>query len=154
MGKIDERIIGTAAAAKLTSALRQKASSFADHVSRDPDKKSLKDAEAIARTKKYGLVKNKTQTYFLRAIVIKMEKHGFVRHYGVNSQRQAGSRTRRIPRTTTYHYRQHRMNQKAKPFLDSAIEGSGVVQYVAQKVAESRANIITEEISISLRNFK
>ena len=42
---------------------------------------------------------------------------------------------------------------KAQPFLDSAIKNSKVADYLSQKIAESRADIITDEIVIRLRDF-
>jgi len=149
----DDRLIGKQAAAKLNTTLRAKTSGFADHVTRPVNQPSLKDSKAVARLKNYGLVKNGTKSYYLRAISIVMPKHGFIRHYGVHINRAAGERTREKPRSFKYHYRSHSMKQEAKPFLDSAIQSSGVVDFVAEKIAEARGEEIAQNISVSIRNF-
>lgn len=151
--KINEAEFGKQAEQMLTSSLRKKTAGFKDHVNRKPGDISLKDAHAKTVYKKYGLVKNNDEQVFIRAISIVMSKHGFIRHYGVNITRAAGTRTRTNPRNITYHFKSHLMKQNAKPFLDAAIKSSGIVSFIAKKVAESRAEIITGEIVIGLREF-
>ena len=151
--KVNEAEWGKQAEQMLTSALRSKTAGFKDHVNRKPADVSLKDARGKTRFKKFGLVKENNKQVFVRAISIVMGKHGFIRHYGVKTTRSAGSRTRKNPRNTTYHFKSHLMKQPAKPFIDSAIKSSGVVQFAARKAAESRAQIITGEIVFSLRDF-
>lgn len=153
MYKINEKEIGNIAASRLTTSLRGHTSSFADHVNRNSNKESLKNASAIARYKNYGLVKNGNKQIFLRAISIRMERHGFIRNYGVNTTRAAGKRTRRSPYSTSYFYKSHLMKQIAKPFIDSAIENSAVVDFVSLKVAESRGLVIGNEIAVILKDF-
>lgn len=149
----DDRQIGKQAAAKLNTVLRSKTSGFADHVNRPEGKKSLKDAKAVARLKKYGLISNGTRSHYLRAISIVMPKHGFIRHYGVNRIRAAGERNREKPRSFKYHYRSHQMKQTEKPFLDSVIRSSGVVEFVAEKIAEARGEEVAQHVAVSIRNF-
>lgn len=150
----DDRAIGKAAADKLSVALRSKTSSFADHVKgKKEGEASLKDAVAVARLKKYGLIKNNTRSYYLRAISLKMAKHGFIRHYGVNKTRAAGMRTRTQPKTTKYGFKSHFMKQPQKPFIDSVIQNSGVVNFVAEKIAENRGEELAENITVNLKRF-
>lgn len=149
----DDRQIGKTAARKLSSSLRAKTSSFADHYNRPADQKSLKDAVAKPRLKQYGLVANGNKNYYLRAISIVMPQHGFIRHYGVNINRSAGSRKREKPKSTTYHFASHYMRQNPKPFLDQIIQSSGAVDYVAEKIAESRGEEIAQNLAISVSNF-
>ena len=149
----DDREIAKNAERRLTSALRSKTSSFKDHVNKPANEASLKDAFAKARLKQYGLVSNGSKSYYLRAISIVMAKHGYIYNYGVNAQRSAGSRTRHKPRSKTYHFKQHLMRQTAKPFLNQAINQSGVVTYVAQEIAKNRAGEVAEKIVVNLRHF-
>ena len=151
MTKIDERQIAKKSEEMLTASLKAKTSSFSDHINRTND--SIKDAHAVAIVKKYGLIKNSTPKYFMKTLSIKMVRHGFIQHYGINSQRAAGIRTRTTPKKTTYGFKQHMMRMKAKPFLDAAIKNSKVVDFLREKIAESRADIITDEIQIRLRDF-
>lgn len=150
----DDRAIGKAAADKLSAALRSKTSSFAEHVKgKKEGEASLKDAIAVARLKQYGLIKNNTKSHYLRAISIVMEKHGFVRHYGVHKNRAAGIRKRTKPNTKEYGFKSHMMNQPAQPFIDQVISNSGAVNYLAEKIAENRGEEIANEIVISLKKF-
>lgn len=151
MVKIDERQIAKVAEEKLTSALRSSTNSFADHINRKSGEASLKEANAISRTKKSGYKKTKNDQYFLRSISIKMAKHGFVNHFGVNTLRAGGIRKREIPKSTTYSFKSHMMNQKSTPFINEAVRKSGVLDYVAEKIAQSRAELLTDEIIIGLR---
>lgn len=153
MKKIDEREIAKKAEEMLTSSLKSKTQGFANHIKKKENESSIKDAFAVARVKKYGLIKNSTQKYFMKTLSIKMVRHGFIQHYGINSQRAAGIRTRTTPKKTTYGFKQHMMRMKAKPFLDAAIKNSKVVDFLGEKIAESRADIITDEIQIRLRDF-
>ena len=153
MRKIDDREIAKTAERMLTSALHSKTSSFADHVNRPADKPSLKDASAISRMKRYGLVSNGTKSFYLRAISIRMAKHGFIRHYGTNIQRRASSRTRLKPKSTTYHFKSHMMKQTAKPFLDQVVDSSGVVTYVVENIARNRADEVAQNIAVTLTRF-
>ena len=153
MKKIDEREIAKKAEEMLTSSLKSKTQGFANHIKKKENESSIKDAFAVARLKKYGIKKNSTQKYFMKTLSIKMVRHGFIQHYGINSQRAAGIRTRTTPKKTTYGFKQHMMRMKAKPFLDASIKNSKVVDFLAEKIAESRADIITDEIQIRLRDF-
>ncbi len=149
--KIDERQIAITAEQKLTSALRSSTNSFADHINRKSGNASIKEANAISRTKKSGYKKTNNDQYFLRSISIKMARHGFINHFGVNTLRAGGIRKREIPKSTTYNFKSHMMNQKPRPFINEAVRQSGVVDYVAEKIGESRAELLTNEIIIGLR---
>lgn len=149
----DDRLIGKQAASKLSASLSAKTSGFAEHFNRPANQKSLKETVAVPRFKKYGLLKNNTASHYLRAISIVMPKHGFIRHFGVDINRASGQRTRQNPRSFQYHYRSHPMKQAARPFLEEAIQSSGVIAFVTQKITESRGEEIAQNIAVSIRNF-
>ena len=149
--KIDEREIAKKAEEMLTSSLKSKTQGFANHIKKKENESSIKDAFAVARVKKYGIKKNSTQKYFMKTLSIRMAKHGFVQHFGVNTLRAGGIRKREIPKSTTYNFKSHMMNQKPRPFINEAVRQSGVVDYVAEKIGESRAELLTNEITIGLR---
>lgn len=142
----DEREIAKKAEQMLESSLRSKTSRFANHV-RGADEVSLKDATAKAKVKKYGLVRNGTAKYYMRSLGIKMARHGFIQHYGVDTVRQSGERTRKKPKETTYRFRHHIMNMKPTPFIDSAVDDSGVVPFVLENVTKHRS----EEILVHIK---
>jgi len=151
--KFDDKLIGIQAAGRLTASLRARTRTFSNHYNRNIDSKKLSDAKALPRFKNYGLLRNNTRSTYLRAISIVMEPHGYIMHYGVNINRNAGSRTRGKPKHTTYHFKNHYMKQTAKPFLDSVIQRSGVVAFISQKIAESRGEEIAQNLAVSISNF-
>lgn len=147
----NDKQIGIQASGRLTAALRGKTRGFANHYNGTSRDKSLKDASAVPRFKNYGLVRNGNRSTYLRAISIKMSKHGYIRHYGVDISRSAGSRTRN---GTTYHFRNHMMKQPAKPFLDEVLRRSGVLNFVSEKIAEARGEEIAQNMAVSISNFQ
>ncbi len=144
----DERQIARKAEEMLNSALHAKTAGFKSHVKGD-DELSLKDALAKAKVKKYGKVKDGNAKFYMRRLSIKMEKHGFVQHYGVNRLRESGKRTRKKPRITEYSFKTHAMNMKATPFLSQAIENSGVIPFVLREITKFRS----EEIMLGIKRF-
>lgn len=142
-----EQQIGRKAAQMLESSLRGKMSQFSAHISRG-DKKSIREAKVVASTKRYG-EKGMPKTHYLRKISIKMERHGFVQHYGVDILRAGGERTRTKPRPFTYRYEVHKMRMQEKPFIDSAVEQSGVIDYVMNSVAKIR----NEQVFVHLKSW-
>lgn len=144
-----EKEVGKAAERMLQSSLRQRTSSFRDHVNRNPNDPSLKDATAMATVKQYGTVRNGTKKFYFRKLSIKMARHGFIQHFGVNTVRAGGSRTRRRPHSTTYRFGAHVMSMPAKPFINQAVQNSGVVDFVMQNVTRIRS----EEILINVRQI-
>ncbi len=148
--KTDERKIGKQAAEMLTRSLQHSVSGFKAHVTKsdEEEKKHLSDAHGAYKTKRYGDRKSGTQ-HWLRTISIKMEKHGFVQHYGVDSLREGGYRTRKKPKETTYGFKAHAMNLPAKPFIHKAIENSGIVSFVMEEVMKSRS----QKIMLNMKQF-
>ncbi len=134
----------------LETSLRQKTSTFSDHIKRKEGDTSMKDATAKARVKQYKSSKS-GKIYYMRSISIRMARHGFINHFGVNTLRAGGIRKRETPKSTTYSFKSHMMNQKPRPFINEAVRQSGVVDYVAEKIGESRAELLTNEITIGLR---
>lgn len=147
----NEREIGKKAEQMLQDALRKNVSGFQQHVygNKDDEQKKLKNATAKATTKKYGLVREGTAQYYLRKLSIRMDRHGFVQHYGVDTIRADGARVRTKPRTTEYSYRHHHMGMKAQPFIDRAVTESGVVDFVLREVTQHRG----EELMLSIKRF-
>lgn len=141
----DEREIGKKAEQMLEDSLRSKTASFAHHIN-NTNTPSLKEATAKARLKKYGLVRAGTAKYYMRSLAIKMARHGFIQHYGVDTIRQAGKRTRQQPTETSYSFKHHRMNMKPKPFINKAVEDSNVVDFVTSNITKLRS----EEILINI----
>ncbi|MFL9834979.1 hypothetical protein [Chryseobacterium terrae] len=147
----NDKQIGIQASGRLTAALRGKTRGFANHYNGVSREKSLREATAVPRYKNYGLVRNGNRNTYLRAISLKMSKHGYIRHYGVDVSRSAGSRERN---GTVYHFRNHMMKQTAKPFIDEVIRRSGVVNFVSEKIAESRGEEIAQNLAVSISNFQ
>lgn len=149
----EELQIAKQAEKMLTSALKNKTLRFADHYYRKPDEKSLKDAEAKSKVKRYGKFRDGNQKVFMRALVIKMARHGFVQHYGVDTIRQGAERQRTKPRNISYFYKPHNFKMAAKPFIDSAIDESGVVEFVMENISKLRAERFGEELIFPLKQF-
>ncbi|GIZ15556.1 hypothetical protein [Capnocytophaga catalasegens] len=131
-----EQQIGRKAAQMLESSLRGKMSQFSAHISRG-DKESIREVKGTYQTRLYG-GKNFPKIRYLRKISIKMEQHGFVQHYGVDTLRAGSERTRTKPRSFTYRYKVHKMRMTAKPFIDKAVEQSGVVPFVLENITKIR----------------
>ena len=153
MNYFDELQIAKKAEQMLTSTLRNQVQKFADHYNRKEEDKSLKDAVAKSGLKKYGKKKDGNQQIFMRKLVIRMARHGFVQHYGVDNLRAGGFRHRDKPQSIDYYYRPHQFNMKATPFISEAIKQSGVVEFVSQNVAEVRAKTFAEELVFPLSHF-
>lgn len=147
----DEREIGKKAEQMLRDALRQKVSGFKQHVyqTKEDEQKSLKNADTKARVRKYGLVRDGSAKYYMRSLAIKMDNHGFIQHYGVDTVRADGHRTRTKPKATKYGYEAHHMNMAAQPFIDKAISESGVVPFVLREVTRHRG----EELMLLIKRF-
>lgn len=133
----------------LESALRRKTTSFRDHINRREGDPSLKDATAKASLKRYGSVRRGNRQFFMRSLSIKMGKHGFIQHYGVDKVRSGGTRTRQKPKETTYSFKSHMMKMRAQPFINEAVESSGVVDFVMTEVTRLRS----EEIMVNVRQI-
>lgn len=136
----------------LEAALRQKTSTFADHINRNPEDKSLKEATAKATVKRYGSKKNGNNVAYIRRLSIKMARHGFIQHFGVNNTRSGGTRTRKKPQEITYSFKSHIMNMKAKPFINEAVEKSGVIPFVMENVTKLRSEELLFEVKKILEN--
>ncbi|CAA0156230.1 hypothetical protein [Tenacibaculum maritimum] len=141
----DEREIARKAEQMLEASLRSKTSGFRDHLRRE-NEVSLKDATAKAKVKKYGLVRNGTAKYYMRSLAIKMARHGFIQNYGIDTIREGAERTRKTPKETTYSFKHHRMDMNPTPFIDSAVDDSGVVPFVLNSVAKVRSEDLLLDI--------
>ncbi len=133
----------------LEASLRSKTATFKDHVNRAENDQTLKDATAKASVKKYGTKRRGNQKVFMRRLSIRMARHGFIQHFGVNTIRSGGTRTRHRPQETTYGFKSHVMKMKAQPFINSAVNGSGVRDFVLNEVMRIRS----EEIMVNVRSI-
>ncbi|AQY22692.1 hypothetical protein D1000_07080 [Riemerella anatipestifer] len=149
----EELQIAKKAEQMLTSALRNRTKSFKEHYNRKEDAASLKDAEAKAKIKRYGKFKDGNQKIFMRSLAIKMAKHGFAQHYGVDTVRQGAERKRTKPNNISYFYKEHDFKMEARPFIDTAIEDSGVIPFVMENVSKLRAQRFAEELIFTLKQF-
>lgn len=141
-----EKQVAIKARQMLESSLRGNMSQFSVHISKG--KQSIRDAKVNVSGKTYG-EKGMPKIYYIRKIAIRMERHGFVQHFGVNTLRVRGERTRKIPRTFTYRYEVHKMRMIAKPFIDKAIEQSGVVPFVLNSITKIR----NEQVFVQLKSW-
>lgn len=148
----DELAIAQKAERLLTNALQNKTNSFADHYrSKQEDNTSIKEAHAKAKVKRYGRKRDGNQKIFMRSLAIRMARHGFVQHYGVNTVRAGGER--KSKKGTPYRFTAHYFRMEAKPFIDKAIEQSGVADFVAENIAQLRADAFGEELLFNLKAF-
>ncbi|CAI9673191.1 hypothetical protein [Elizabethkingia anophelis] len=145
----NEKQIADRAVQMLSASLRSKTSSFADHVNRTEGDVSLKDAEAKATVKKYGNRREGNQKFYMKKLSIRMGKHGFIQQYGVDTTRSGGYRTRKHPRETTYGFKAHYFGMRAQPFINEAIEQSGVIPFVMEKITSLRS----EEIIVNIKRI-
>ncbi|CDN79551.1 hypothetical protein [Elizabethkingia anophelis] len=148
----NEKQIADKAVQMLTTALRSKTSSFAAHVNRSEGDVSLKDAEAKATVKKYGTKRDGNQSMYMRKLSIRMGKHGFVQQYGVNTTRSGGTRTREKPKEVTYGFKAHYFEMKPQPFINEAIEQSGVIPFVMEKITSLRSEEIVFNVKKIIEN--
>lgn len=147
----DEQQVAKRAEQMLEGALRSKTASFKDHVNRQEGDVSLKDATAKATVKKYGSKRAGTKKSYMRSLSIKMAKHGFVQHFGVDGVRSGSTRTRK-PNDTTYSFKSHVMKMKAQPFINEAVESSGVVDFVMSEVTKLRSEELLFEVKKIMEN--
>lgn len=134
----------------LEASLRSKTSSFKDHINRKEGDKSLKDATAKASVKKYG--DRKSGKAYMRSLAIKMARHGFIQNFGVDTVRAGGTRNRQRPRQITYSFKSHTMQMKAQPFINEAVEKSGVIDFVMEQVTRIRAEELLYNVKKILEN--
>jgi hypothetical protein len=145
----DEKEIAEKAELMLTQSLNDKTSGFTEHINRGENDTSVKDSFAKATVKKYGSTRAGTQTFYFRSLAIKMAKHGFIHHFGINTVRSGGTRTRTKPRTSTYSYQSHPMEMAPHPFINDAVDTSDVVDFVMTEVTRIRS----EEILVGIRRI-
>ncbi len=147
----DERHIAKQAEQMLENALKSKATGFKAHYYRNADEeaKAIKNVKAKAKVKKYGLVKNGTAKHYMRSLAIRMDRHGFVQHYGIDTIRAGGTRKRDKPKPTEYDFKAHYMGMRAHPFISDAIEESGVVPFVLRELTKHRS----EELMVNIKRY-
>lgn len=146
-----EKKIAKQAENMLRAAMRSKISSLGFKAHFNQPKVRLSDADAVAKTK-IGQISNDNTNLktYMNSLSLKMGKHGFIQHYGVNTTREdIKGRTRETPRTTHYNFKNHVFNLPAQDFIGKAVEQSGVVPFVLRSITEIRS----QEIMVTLKNF-
>lgn len=144
-----EKRIAQIAEQKLTAAMSQRIGSlgFKQHAQGDQG--------IISKTKgrgdyKLGAAPGGKVKYYMNGLALVMPRHGFIQHYGATGTREdIKGRTRYKPKTTTYHFANHRFNLPAKSFIDDAIAQSGVVDFVMLNISKIR----TQDVFVKLKNF-
>ena len=150
---MNEEEIGYKAAAMLQSALRNETSKFSRHLRKNEE--SLQNAQAVPRFRTSERIEGYKQEY-LKGIAIKMPRHGFVLHYGIESGRlrKSHQRTRHKPRETKYRVEAHlyRKGQKEQPFIDKVVNDSQVLDYLATAISQARGEEIVTYLARGLEN--
>ena len=150
---MNEEEIGYKAAAMLQSALRNETSRFSRHIRNDDNALRNATAEPVLpnSNRKEGY-----QQKYLRGLKIKMHRHGFVLHYGIESGRlrKSHQRTRHKPRETKYRVEAHlyRKGQKEQPFIDKVVNDSQVLDYLATAISQARGEEIVTYLARGLEN--
>lgn len=107
----------------------------------------------ITRRGKNWTGKKGDKIYFLNKIVLKMSKHGFVQHYGVDNRlRRANTVNRKNPKATTFLRHYHNYNLPAHEFIDSAVQESGAIPLVAKQISEIRGYIVMQNLLDDMAN--
>ncbi|WP_312750598.1 hypothetical protein [Epilithonimonas hominis] len=133
----------------LEGTLKQKVNSFKDHINRKEGDVSLKLATAKATVKKYGSKRAGTDKAYMRSLAIRMSRHGFIQHFGVDTVRSGGTRTRN---GTTYGFKSHVFKMKPQPFINDAVDRSGVVPFVMEEITKIRSEEIIFEVKKIIEN--
>lgn len=119
---------------------------------RNAKNKPLSDSK-ISRKGKNWTGKKGDKIYFLNKIVLKMSKHGFVQHYGVDNRLRSRHEVKRTaPKATTFLRHYHNYNLPAHEFIDSAVQESGVIPMVAKEISEIRGYNVMQNLLNDLAN--
>lgn len=145
----NEKEIADKAVQMLNQSLNEKTEGFAEHLNRNEKDTSMKDSFSKATVKRYRSGRGGSQEFYFRSLSIKMAKHGFIQHFGINAVRSGGTRTRKKPRTISYGYQAHPMEMEGQPFINDAVDTSGVVDFVLTEVTKIRS----EEIIVNVRKI-
>lgn len=135
-----ERKIAKKAQRKLQASFDSEFDNFKNHYQgkRDAQNKPLADSKIKYRGRNWTSPQG-DRIYYLNKIVIKMPKHGFVQHYGVDDRLRAAHKVNRErPRPITYNRKEHYYDLPAHEFIDTALENSGVVEMIAKEISEIR----------------
>lgn len=96
--------------------------------------------------------------YYLNKIVLDMAKHGFVQHYGIKTMRESHMVERKKPTPKSFVRHAHKVNMAEHEFIDSAIEESGAVEFLAKEISEIRAyqvlNHYLDQMTIKINNHQ
>ena len=145
-----EEQVARRAEAMLEAALREKTSSFAEHLNRKSNEKSLKDAIAISKIQRYN--GSTGSRFFMRSLSIKMAQHGFIQNAGVDTTRSGGSRMKKNGEDS-YSFKSHIMKMERKPFINEAVDSSGVKEFVMTEITRLRSEVVMVDIRRILENI-
>lgn len=149
-----ERKVAEKAVELLQNEFDDKFSGFKSHFKgeRNKDNKPLADSKITRRGRNWKGKKG-DKIYFLNKIVLKMSKHGFVQHHGVNNRLRAGHTVnRKKPKPTTFLRHYHNYNLPSHEFIDSAVEKSGVIPMVAKEISEIRGYRTVQDLIDDMAN--
>ncbi|MDR2205743.1 MAG: hypothetical protein LBE36_06285 [Flavobacteriaceae bacterium] len=154
----NEKDVAQKAERMLQTSLRsQAASSFKEHILKtNKGKKRLRDAVVKATVRKYanrldGVSNAGKETFYLNEIKVKMNKAGFVQHYGVDNVREGHWRQQQ---KTSYFVKPHNFKMRATPWIDGAIQRSDVLNFISTEVAKIRMKNVVIYIKNSLEQGK
>lgn len=145
----DEKAVAEQAERMLTAVLLNRIGSlgFVNHVSRDGGNR-ISDAHAVSGVKSGEAREGGTRNYMNR-LSLKMPVHGFIQNFGDHGTRSGHVRVRHKPKSTAYQVRTHEWDLPEKDFIESAVRGSGVAEFVLENIARIRG----EEIILYLKRY-
>lgn len=153
IGKVAKRLLEDALLMEVASLFgehyyqKEVNSRFSKHI-RGNNKKEIRELEVYPTYKNYTY-KDGRKKKFLKQVRIRLERHGFVQHYGIErfTLRDGGYRT--STRGKSFTIKPHKMREGMKPklFIDKAVKESGIAEYVTKKITEYRGQDIVISIS-------
>ena len=141
----NEKRISIKATKMLQDALKNRINSL-DLYFGKTGKPSMRDAFVVS-----NFDTNSDSKYFNR-LSIKMEKHGFVHHYGImtgsNREYKKGNISA-LGKKFSVKEHFYKNPTKAQGFITDAIEGSNAVKFICEELAKERA----KEVFLNMKSF-
>lgn len=153
IGKVAKRLLEDALLMEVASLFgehyyqREMKSRFSNHI-RGNNKKEIRELEVYPTYKKYTYIDGRKKK-FLKQVRIRLERHGFVQHYGIEPRtvRAGSSRISTLGKEFSIEPHEIRKGMKPKLFIDKAVKESGIAEYVTKKITEYRGQDIVISIS-------
>ena len=142
----DEKSVGKTAAALLGAALKRAARS-----------QGLVElsGKAVAKPRyRYSARMEGGKQAYLKGLAIRMERYGFIRHYGISAgrARSGGVRTRSDGKSYRFRAHLYKKGMAAKPKIEKAIGQSQVVPFLAKLIPQIRGEEIVTRIKELMTN--